>query len=558
METPRSVPRPWRAAFPEVADWDAPIVTGTIPGLLERAAADYGEASAIEFRERRISYRELLAQTDRVSAGLLQAGMGKGQSVALYLPNTPWHPLAFFGLARTGARIVHLSPLDAPRELAHKLVDSGARTLITTNLPILLPTALALLEKGTVDRVLVGEDARWGATDPPALAVPWSEHVRPVPEAETGGVWPALSPDDICVLQYTGGTTGLPKGAMLSHGNLTAAVEIYRNWHDDLAPGALRGRGVIAVLPLFHIYALTVVLLLGLAQGSELLLRTRFDVPALLRDIAVKRAAWFPGVPTMWIALVNHPDAAASDFSSLIQCGSGGAPMPFEVEQRVETLVGRRLGGGWGMTETSPAGTRIPFSAARAPGLIGIPLPGIDMIVVDRAEPGRWLPPGEVGELAIRGPNVFQGYWNRPEESAAAFHDGFLLTGDIGVMDERGLFRLLDRKKNVIISGGFNVYPAQVESAIYEHPAVAEAVVIGVPDPYRGEAAKAFVSLRPGAARFSLDELKEFLADKLGRQEIPTALEIRDSLPRSPAGKLLAQVLRDEERAKRLDTTATG
>lgn len=551
-----AIPRPWRAAFPDVADWETPIVAGTIPGLLDRAVAQYGNDPAIEFRDRQISFRTLATQADRLAAGLLAAGLGKGQSIALYLPNTPWHPVAFFGVARTGVRIVHLSPLDAPRELAYKLADSGARTLITTNLPGLLPAALGLLEKGAVDRVLVGEDARWGPAE--ALPVPWSDRVQPPPEAAPSGNWPALTPDDLCVLQYTGGTTGLPKGAMLSHGNLTAAVEIYRNWHEGGPEDATLRHRVIAVLPLFHIYALTVVLLSSVARGHELLLRQRFDVATTLGDIGKKRATYFPGVPTMWIALANHPDAQRCDFSSLRQCGSGGAPMPFDVEQRVTKLVGQRLGGGWGMTETSPAGTRIPRGAAPQPGLIGIPLPGIELIVVDRNDPGRRLAPGEIGELAIRGPNVFKSYWNRPGETAAVFHDGFFLTGDIGVMDDHGQFRLLDRKKNMIISGGFNVYPAQVESAIYEHPSVAEVIVIGVPDAYRGEAGKAFVSLRPGAAPFTLDDLKAFLADRLGRHEIPSALEIREGLPRSPAGKLLAQALRDEESARHAPRPATA
>ena len=546
---PRAIPRPWRTAFPDLADWDAPISPSTVPALLDQAATAYGGDPAIEFRDRQISFRDLAAQADRVAAALLLGGIGRGQSVALYLPNTPWHPVAFFAVARTGARVVHLSALDAPRELAYKLRDSAARTLITTDLPGLLPTALGMLEQGAVERVLVGEDGRWGPS-PAVLPVPWGARVQPVPEAPPPAAWPALTPDDICALQYTGGTTGVPKGAMLSHGNLTAAVSIYRNWHQgSLADPALHHR-VIAVLPLFHIYALTVVLLGAIARGWELLLRPRFDVATTLADICEKRATYFPGVPTMWIALANHPDAQHCDFSSLRECGSGGAPMPFEVEQRVSKLVGCRLGGGWGMTETSPAGTRIPAGAAAIPGLIGIPLPGIDLIVVDRNDPRRMLPPGEIGELAIHGPNVFHGYWNKPEETAAAFHDGFFLTGDIGLMDERGQFRLLDRKKNMIISGGFNVYPTMIEAAIYEHPSVAEVIVIGVPDPYRGQAAKAFVCLRPGAEPFTLDELRAFLADKLGRHELPTALELRDSLPRSPAGKLLAQALRDEEAAK--------
>ena len=552
----RPVPRPWTTHFADCADWDAPVETGTIPALLDSAAATFGDDPMVDFRNRKISFRVLREQADRVAAGLMRMGIGPGEAVALYLPNTPWHPVAFFALARTGARIVHLSALDALRELAHKLQDSGARTLIATNLPGMLPMALGLLEKGAVERLLIGEDARWGAS-PAAQEVPWGERVLPVPEADPPPAWPALTPDDICLLQYTGGTTGLPKGAILTHGNLTAAVSIYRNWHEGARGDPNERHRIIAVLPLFHIYALTVVLLGAVAQGHEMLLHPRFDVAEVLHDIGVKRATWFPGVPTMWIALANHPDAATCDFSSLAFASSGGAPMPFEVEQRVSGIVGRRLGGGWGMTETSPAGTRIPQSATPAPGLIGVPLPGIDLIVVDKTDPSKWLPPGETGELAIRGPNVFRGYWNKSEETKAVFHDGFFLTGDIGVKDERGLFRLLDRKKNMIISGGFNVYPAAIEAAIYEHPAVAEVIVIGVPDDYRGQAAKAFVTLKPGAAPLSLDEMKEFLADKLGRHEIPAALEFRENLPRSPAGKLLAQALRDEESARRAAPPAT-
>ena len=545
--------RPWRNSFADCADWEAPIATGTLPALLDSAAASFGDDPVITFRGRHIGFRALRDHADRVAAGLLRMGVGPGQSVALYLPNTPWHPVAFFALARTGARIVHLSPLDAPRELAHKLHDSGARLLIATNLPGMLPMALGLLEKGAVARLLIGEDAAWGPS-PAAQAVPWGAHVQPIPEADPPPSWPLVTPDDIALLQYTGGTTGLPKGAMLTHGNLTAAVSIYRNWHEGARADPNRRHRVIAVLPLFHIYALTVVLLGSVALGHEMLLHPRFDVAEVLDDICVKRATWFPGVPTMWIALANHPDAANCDFSSLALASSGGAPMPFDVEQRVTRLVGSRLGGGWGMTETSPAGTRIPAAAEPAPGLIGIPLPGIDLAMVDRTDPGRFLPPGEIGELAVRGPNVFRGYWNKPEETRAAFHDGFFLTGDIGVMDARGLFRLLDRKKNMIISGGFNVYPTAIEAAIYEHPAVAEVIVIGIPDEYRGQAAKAFVTLKPGAAPFAIEELKTFLADKLGRHEIPAALEFRESLPRSPAGKLLAQALRDEENAKHAAT----
>jgi long-chain acyl-CoA synthetase len=545
--TTRSLERPWRAAFPAAADWDAPIEAGTVTALFDRATTTHAGQPAIEFRDHQISYAALAEAADRLAAGLLGLGIGRGDAVALYLPNTPWHPVSFFAVARTGARIVHLSALDAPRELAHKLQDSGARTLISTNLPGLLPMTLRLLEEGRVDRVLIGEDARWG--EAPSLPVSWSERVQPLPEAAPLASWPELRPDDLCLLQYTGGTTGLPKAAMLSHRNLTSAVSMYRLFQDGIAQTRGKHR-VIAVLPLFHIYALATVMLRHLADGNELLLRSRFDVETLLEDIGRKRATVFSGVPTMWIGLVNHPKAAECDYSSLHSCVCGGAPLPFEVEKKVGRLIGQSLRGGWGMTETCPAGTRVPKGAACSPGLIGIPLPGIDMCIVDRDDPARVLPPGEAGEMAIRGPNVFRGYWNRPEETANAFHDGWFLTGDIGRMDERGLFTILDRKKNMIISSGFNVYPAAIENAIHEHPDVVEVVVIGVPDPYRGQAAKAFVTLRPGAVPLTLEGLQLFLADRVGKHEMPAALELRQSLPRSPAGKLLAKALLDEELAK--------
>jgi long-chain acyl-CoA synthetase len=368
--------------------------------------------------------------------------------------------------------------------------------------------------------------------------------------------WPAITPDDIALLQYTGGTTGLPKGAILTHGNLTAAVSSYEVWFGGQnlsTPGADR---VICTLPLFHIYALTTILLRQIRNGNEILLRTRFDVETTLHDIEVGRATSFPGVPTMWIALANHPGIETRDLSSLTYCGSGGAPLPVEVAQRFERLTGRRLGGGWGMTETSPAGTNVPSFGPAKPGTIGLPLPGVELGIVSLDDTARELPPGAVGELRVRGANVTSGYWNRPEETRAAFAEGYFLTGDLGYMDEDGYFFIVDRKKDMIISGGFNVYPQVIEQAIYEHPSVAEAVVIGVPDEYRGEAAKAFVTLKAGASPFTLDELKDFLTDKVGRHEMPAALEIRDALPRTAVGKLSKVELRDEARRKHQTTTA--
>ena len=543
-------PYRWEPSYPPGVRWDVPLETGTLGALIDRAA-QYGERIAIEYRGCEIAYGELGRRVDALAAALLERGWAR-DPIALYLPNTLHHPVAFFAAAKAGAPIVSLSPLDAERELAMKLRDSGARTLVTTNAGPLPAMAAKLLAAGLVDRVILGDEAAFG----PAPTVPIVEDGRTFALArliDEGKAlaprWPAIAVDDVALLQYTGGTTGLPKAAMLTHANLTAAVSMYDEWArgQGLAqPGEERA---ICVLPLFHIYALTTVLLRHLKHGNLVMLRPRFDVETTLDDIERKRATQINGVPTMWIALAAHPGIERRDLSSLRQISSGGAPLPVEVARQVERLTGHPLGGGWGMTETSPAGTNIPREADR-PGTIGLPLPGIVLEVVAVDDPHRVLPAGETGELRIKGPNVTRGYWNRPEETKAAFVDGFLLTGDIGRMDEDGYFYLLDRKKEMIISGGFNVYPRIVEDAIYEHPSVQEVVVVGIPDPYRGEAGKAFVKLKPGAQPFTLEALRQFLADKLGRHEQPAALEFRDALPHTSVGKLSRKELIAEERRK--------
>jgi long-chain acyl-CoA synthetase len=370
--------------------------------------------------------------------------------------------------------------------------------------------------------------------------------------------WPTVSPDDIALLQYTGATTGTPKAAVLTHANLTAAVSSYRIWVGGQRPADVPPDRVLTVLPLFHIYGLVSVMLRHLASGNELLLRSRFDIEAVLRDIEVNRVTAFPGVPTMWTAFVNHPGIEQRDLSALRVCGSGGAPLPVEVAERFGRICGLALPSGWGMTETSPAGTSPPLRGPAKPGTIGLPLPGITVDVVALDEPHRVLGPGEVGELRIKGKNVMQRYWNRPEETVAAFADGGFLTGDIGTMDADGYFFILDRKKDMILSGGFNVYPQVIEQAIYEHPDVEEALVIGIPDPYRGEAAKAFIKLRSGASPLTLDALRDFLADKIGRHEMPAVLEIRALLPRTAVGKLSKKELIEEERLRQLPSPEGG
>ena len=541
----RREPFAWEASYPAGVRWDTPLATYPLTELMAKAATAFGERAFIDYRGATLSFAALADAADRFAAALLRCGLGRDSGVALLLPNTPVHPIAFLGALKAGARVVHLSPLDAPRVLAHKLTDSGARTLVTLAGTRLAEAAVALHRDGLTDRLLLARDFGGdfgGDPDDGACARDGTPGVVNfdafVAGAQSPKDWPAIEASDLALLQYTGGTTGLPKGAMLTHANLAAATESYQAWYEGQRSTKPEDEIVVGVLPLFHIYALTTVLLRQLRNGGRILLHPRFDADAVLDDISVRRATTFPGVPTMWTALAYHPDFARRDLSSLRVAASGGAPLPVEIGARIEWLTGLRLKGGWGMTETAPAGTNLPLDGPGKPGSIGLPMPGVELDIVSLDDPARVLGPGETGELRVRGLNVTSGYWNRPEETAASFVDDRLLTGDIGFMDEDGWFFIVDRKKDMIISGGFNVYPQMIEQAIYEHPDVEEVLVVGVPDGYRGEAAKAFVKLKAGAAPFDLEALKAFLADRLGRHEMPAGLEFREALPRTPVGKL--------------------
>lgn len=546
-------PFPWEAHYPPGVRWDAPIEAEDLSSMFARVCAQFADRPAVDYRATELAYAQLARRAWQVANALRAEGFGPGHTLALYLPNTAFHPLAFFGALCAGGRVAQLSPLDPFRVLAHKADDSGAETLVTVNLPQMQEMALKLLDSGHVKRVVICDETDWG---------PFPGELDPLPDrpdvvafrdliagAPDSRPEVSVDPQAVALLQYTGGTTGLPKGAMLTHANLSAALQIYDAMNVGRDPEDWRC--VLLVLPLFHIYALSAVFLRAMRMGSKTLIRMRFDVGQTLDDIERHRVTAFPGVPTMWIGIVNSPDIAKRDLSSLRVTASGGAPLPVEVGRRFHALTGHDLVGGWGMTETAPAGTTVPEGAPRLkPGTIGIPLPRVEMKIVDLDDPSRDLPPGEKGEIAVRGPCVTSGYWNRPD-SAGAFHDGWFLTGDVGHMDADGFFWLVDRKADMIIAGGYNVYPQMVEQAIYEHPSVAECMVIGVPDSYRGENAVAFVTLRPHHDPFSFEELREFLKGRLGPHEMPRGLEFRDHLPRTPVGKLSRKMLRDEEAARR-------
>jgi len=546
--------RPWRweKSYPEGLSPYAELATWPVPAMLDRSAERWGDKPAFVFRGAELSYAALKRRSEELAAALIGNGIGPGARVALYMPNTLHHPVAFFAVLRAGATIVHLSPLDGAKVLAHKLTDSGARTIFTTNMGELAGGAGKLVAAGLVDRAIVCADEDFGPS-PLTGPMPAGPGIVSLGDflaaAGDGGSLPALSTEALALLQYTGGTTGMPKAAMLTHANLSAAVSSYEMWGraEKLSrPGEER---VLLVLPLFHIYALVSVMLRSLHDGQTLVMHTRFDAAAALAEIEAGVTA-FPGVPTMWIAMCALPGFAGANLSSLRHCASGGAPLPVEVARRLNELAGLELLGGWGMTETSPAGTNIPKGHPEKAGTIGLPLPGIHFDIVALEEPARVLGPNEVGEMRVKGRNVTSGYLNRPDETRNTFSNGGLLTGDIGYMDEDGFLFLVDRKKDMIISGGYNIYPQLVEQAIYEHPDVEEVLVIGVADPYRGESAKAFVKLRAAAPALTLEALREFLKTRLGPHELPCALALRAALPRTPVGKLSKLELRQEEAAR--------
>jgi long-chain acyl-CoA synthetase len=539
-------PFPWEASYPKGVVFDAPIATTTLPDLLRRGVAGHGQRPVFDYGGRTMTYAAFGDAVRLAASALHGQGIGPDNTLALFLPNAPANPIALFAGLEAGARIAYLSPLDGPRTLAYKLEDSGSETLITTDIRPMLETAVQLLDGGHVKRLIVAQEER--PSPLPLADLPDRPDVVTLASltaaADPDVTLPPAEVDDIALLQYTGGTTGQPKAAMLSHANLTATAAMYENCfrpQESVTPGERR---VLCVLPLSHIYALTTILIRYVGAGDQILLRPRFDVEATLRDIEEKRVTSFPGVPTMWIALTSHPGIEQRDLSSLHYCGSGGAPLPVEVARRFKALTGLRLRGGWGMTETSPGGTTLPLEGPEKLGSIGLPLPGLELQVVALDDPRKILPPGETGELRIRGPNVTRGYWSQPEATAAAFVDGYFLTGDVGYMDEAGYFYLVDRKKDMIIVGGVNVYPQMVEQAIYEHPDVEEALVIGIPDERLGEVPKAYVKQRAGRAPLTLEALRRFLRDRLGPFELPVALERRLALPRTSVGKLSRAALR--------------
>ena len=554
---------PWEKSYPSGVKWDIEIENKPVFGILDDAVKKWPNNYAIDFLDKRYTYAELDDLVSRAAKGFQALGVGKGVHVGLYLPNCPQYIICFFGILKAGGTVVNYSPLDAERELIHKIEDSQTDYMVTLDLEVLYPNIGKLVEKTRLKKVIVG-NLKEVLPFPKNLLYPIvkSKEIARIPSNNKHMSFKSLIANDgkynqvevkhpeerIAVIQYTGGTTGLPKGAMLTHRNLVAATQqLHAMQEGDDAKLVEGTEKVLAVLPLFHIYALTVNMNFGIASGAELILHPKFELDDVMKDLVKKKPTVFPGVPTMYMAIANHPDIQKYDFSFLKLCNSGGAPLPVEVQEQFQKLTGCRLLEGWGMTETSPSGTATPDTGKRVAGSAGVPVPGIEIRIFDVEDKTKIMPTGEIGEIGIKGPNIMKGYWNKPEATAESFVGDFFLTGDTGYLNEDGYMFIVDRTKDMITSGGFNVYPRVIEEAIFEHPSVEEVTVIGIPDDYRGEAAKAFIKLKAGQSEFSIEELRSFLKDKLGKHELPAAVEFRPELPKTLVGKLSKKELKEEE-----------
>lgn len=537
--------------------WDTQFDPLPLPEMFARAAAQRGDRALVHFMGRIFSYSELLGEARRFAHGLLARGIGAGDRVGLFLPNVPAYVPAYYGAMMAGATVVNFSPLYTVEELSHQVEDSGTRLLVTLDAPALLPTALDVLDGSSLEQLAVVKLS----TQLPALkglafrllkrsqiaAVPRRADVCGWDDCLAGGsdtALPALDVNDVALLQYTGGTTGRPKGAMLSHANLSinaqqvAAINSFGTPEDDVIMGAL---------PLFHVFANTAVLNHAVVTGAAIAMVPRFDTAEVLKTIARTRLTGFPGVPTMFQAMVDHPDLTRTDLSSLKVCISGGAPLAGPLRDKFEAMTGVRLVEGYGLTESSGVVSANPYQGMRKPGSIGQLVAGTEIRLLDKEDPSKLAPDGEPGELAVHGPQIMRGYWNLPDATAEVFveREGrqWLRTGDVAQMDADGFLSIVDRIKDMIAVGGFKVFPSQVERVLVQNPAIKEALVIGVPDEYLGETPRAYVTLDEAA---NADELKQWANARLGKHERVSGVVIRDELPKTIIGKLDRKALRAE------------
>lgn len=554
--------KPWLLQYPDEIPASLSYEEKPVQSYLTEASKNYTNKVAVHFMGKELTYQEIYESALKFANYLRNLGIKKGDRVAIMLPNGPQSVIGYFGVLYAGAIVVQTNPLYTERELEYQMDDSGAKAILT--LDILFPRVSKVMEKTSLEHIIVTAVKDY-LPFPKNFIYPFiqkkqtgivvnithegNHHLLKRILAETKPE--PLDNDfdidyDLAILQYTGGTTGFPKGVMLTHKNLIANATMCDAWLYKAKKG---NEVVLGLLPFFHVYGMTTVLVLSIMQGYKMVLLPKFDAETTLKTIQKQRPTIFPGAPTIYIGLLNHPDIQKYDLSSINSCVSGSAALPVEVQQKFEKVTEGKLVEGYGLSESSPV-THANFlwDGERVKGSIGVPWPDTDAIIIS-LEDGTPLPVGEIGELAVKGPQVMKGYWNRPEETEQVLKDGWLFTGDVGYMDEKGYFYIVDRKKDIIIAGGFNIYPREIEEVLYEHPDIQEAVVAGVPDPYRGETVKAYIVLKDNST-LTEEELNAFTRKYLAAYKVPRLYEFRKELPKTAVGKILRRTLIDEERKK--------
>lgn len=557
-------PRRWHEAYDEGVPTSLAYDELTLSRLLERTAARFSDRPAITFRNTTLTYRQFKDEVDRLATALAALGVGKGSRVAIQGPNLPQMVIALFATLRLGGITVMTNPLYTAPEIEHQWNDAGATVAILMDF-LFAHRVEGIRKKLGIEHFIVASIPEYlkfpvnllaplklrKATPPMIAKVPETEtvhHFRRLIRRTPPNPPPVeIGMEDVAMLQYTGGTTGLSKGAMLTHRNMSYNAQQTVSWATGLEEGK---ESWLGCLPYFHIYGITVSLLVPVFKGGHIvLIPNPRDIDAMVKSIAKHRVTLVPAVPAMYNAINHYPGADRFDLSSVKMCNSGSAPLPVEVLERFEGLTGAKISEGFGLTETSPVTHCNPFFGKRKKGSIGIPVADTDAKVVDIDDGVKEMPAGTEGELVIRGPQVMKGYWNRPEETAAMIKDGWLYTGDLATMDEDGFFRIVGRKKDMILCSGYNVYPDEVDRWLAGHPAVLEAATIGIPDEKRGETVKSFVVLKEGATA-TAEEIIAHCREGLAAYKVPRFIEFRDSLPKSTVLKILRRQLRDEELAK--------
>jgi long-chain acyl-CoA synthetase len=527
----------WLTKYPDSIASTISIPEKSLPQMLHDTANEYPQNNAISFYGRKFTYEQLYQNTTHFASALQNRGVEKGDRIAIMLPNCPQYVISYYGVLTAGAIVTQVNPMSVERELEYILKDSGAETIVV--LDALYPKVKNVQSDTTLKNVIVV------SLQPSQLDFS-SDTIFEAFLAESSGRIPPVNIDpveDVAVLQYTGGTTGRSKGAMLTHRNLIANVlQAYEFFKEDIKLGKER---YLTVIPLFHVFGMTACMNLSIYSGSESILLSRFDLEEVLNTIKMEQPTVFPGVPTMYVAITNHPKAEEYGINSIEICNSGSAPMPVELLREFERKTGSKILEGYGLSEAAPTTHCNPNFAERKPGSVGIGFPSTEYKIVDLGSGTEEVPVGELGEVIIKGPQVMKGYWNMPEETANTLRDGWLYTGDIAKVDAEGYLYIIDRKKDLIIASGYNIYPRDIEEVLYEHPAVQEAVVIGIPDKYRGEGVKAVIVLKAGKVADEA-EIKEYCRRNMAAYKVPNIVEFRDQLPKTSVGKILRRALREE------------